>query len=65
MGSVASSADGTKLVAVVSTGQIYINTPNPAVGYITGTANANVELQYVGAGKFKIILASGGSVTLF
>ena len=55
--SVASSSDGTKLVAVVDGGQIYTATDGASstgmAGYLTGGHNAAVELLYVGGGKFR------------
>ena len=52
---VASSADGSKLVAVVNYGQIYTSLPSNtpgAGGYLVGGQDSAVELQYVGSGQF-------------
>jgi hypothetical protein len=58
--SVASSADGCKLVAVVSPGQIFTSgAPNASAGtslgadgYLQGGQGTAIELQHVGAGSF-------------
>jgi photosystem II stability/assembly factor-like uncharacterized protein len=54
--SIASSADGSKLVAVANGGQIYTSshgTTTPgALGYLSGTQQTAIELQYVGNGQF-------------
>ena len=53
---VASSADGSKLVAVVYGGQIYTSglaTTTPGVsGYLLGGQNTAIELQYIGNNQF-------------
>ena len=53
---VASSSDGTKLVAVVYGGQIYTSglaTTTPgASGYLLGGQNTAIELQYIGNNQF-------------
>jgi hypothetical protein len=59
---VASSADGSKLVAVVDGGQIYTSAPaygSPTStttvgtgGYLTGGQGTALELQYVGSGQW-------------
>ena len=55
----ASSSDGTKLVAVVAGGQIYTSqfanvssTTTGVAGYLLGGENTAVELQYFGNGQF-------------
>jgi len=56
---VASSADGTKLVAAVYAGQIYTSVPSSVssttsgiTGYLLGSPNSAIELQFVGNGQF-------------
>jgi hypothetical protein len=53
---IASSSDGSKLVAVANGGQIYTssqgNTTSGTVGYLTGTGQTAIELEYVGNGIF-------------
>ena len=53
---VASSADGSKLVAVANGGLIYTSshgaTTPGAAGYLSGTQQTAIELQYVGNGQF-------------
>jgi len=63
-----SSADGTHLAATVGAGQIYtsdninpITTPG-LTGYLLGTSNSAVELQYIGNNTF-MPLSSSGFVT--
>jgi len=63
----ASSADGTRLVAAVENGgQIYTSSPanvpgtTPGVaGYLEGSRNAAIELYYLGDGRFVPINVSG------
>ena len=53
--SVASSADGSKLVAVANNGQIYTSHPNSTpgtAGSVTGGQSTAVELQYIGNNQF-------------
>jgi hypothetical protein len=64
--SVASSADGTRLVAVVSGGQIYTSTPTPmsttttrVTGAIGGRPFDAIDLQYVGNGLFVVRSSAG------
>jgi hypothetical protein len=63
---VASSADGSKLVALVSNGQIYTSiastTPGTS-GSISGTSTDAIELRYVGDGMFSV-LSHEGSLTI-
>ena len=63
---VASSADGTKLVAGVYNGQIYTSIPSSVsstttgtAGYLTGGQNTAIELQYLGNGQFLPISHEG------
>jgi hypothetical protein len=55
---VASSADASTLVAVPGPGQIYVSsqatttTTTGAAGYLSGTRQSSVELQYIGGGVF-------------
>jgi hypothetical protein len=53
---IASSSDGSKLVAVANNGQIYTssqgNTTSGTTGYLTGTGQTAIELEYVGNGIF-------------
>ncbi|CAN2039469.1 hypothetical protein GMMP15_1270001 [Candidatus Magnetomoraceae bacterium gMMP-15] len=67
--SVASSSDGTKLVAVALGGKIYTGeasspyitqTATGTEGYITGSQNENITLQYIGNGEF-VALEYGGA----
>ena len=67
---VASSADGTKLVAVVQGGEIYTSTEERitsstvgTAGGLTGAAGSTVQLQYVGGGQF-IILSTLGTLSV-
>jgi hypothetical protein len=73
--SVTSSSNGSKLVAVVNGGLIYISTdsgvtwtnPIPStlsgtVGYLTGEHLTAVELQYIGGGQF-LPLSHEGALT--
>ena len=56
--SVASSADGGKLVAGDSSGMIYTSSPNTTPGTggtLSGTQYAAVSLQYMGGGQFLVI----------
>src|SRR5260370_42513143 len=69
--SVASSADGSKLVAVVQGGQIYTSTPSffssttaGMAGYLTGGQFAAIELQYIGNGQF-LELSHEGTFSIF
>lgn len=69
--SVASSYDGTKLVAVVSNGQIYTSvlssvssTTSSAAGYLLGSQNCAIELQYLGNGQF-IPISHEGIILVF
>ncbi|MBI1766735.1 MAG: hypothetical protein HYR56_35460 [Acidobacteria bacterium] len=57
--SVASSADGSKLVALVRNGQIYTSAPSAGgnttvgvAGSLTGGQSTAIELQYIGNGQF-------------
>jgi hypothetical protein len=64
---VASSADGTKLVAGVQNERLYTATTTTNVGtggYLTGEQNAVIELQFVGGGKF-IVTHSFGTINKF
>ena len=63
--SVASSADGNKLVAVVIGGQIYstASTTPGSGGSISGTSSDAIELIYLGNGIF-IVLSHEGSLTV-
>ena len=56
--SVASSADGTKLVAVVSVGQIYTT----RITTLTGGLHSSAELVYAGNGQW-IVVSQQGSLT--
>ncbi len=53
---IASSSDGSKLVAVANGGQIYtssLSSSTPGTtGYLTGTGQTAIELEYVGNGIF-------------
>ena len=57
---IASSADGTKLVATVNNGNIYTfdssvvatTTTAGTGGYLTGGQGAGIELQYIGNSQF-------------
>jgi photosystem II stability/assembly factor-like uncharacterized protein len=53
---IASSADGSQLVAVTSGGYIYVSanasTTTGMAGYLTGTQHTAIELEYVGNGIF-------------
>jgi hypothetical protein len=53
---IASSADGSQLVAVTSGGYIYVSanasTTTGTAGYLTGTQHTAIELEYVGNGIF-------------
>jgi len=54
---VASSADGSKLVAVVYNGQIYTSTAGSTTtvgvgGFVSGNQGAALELLYVGSNQF-------------
>jgi hypothetical protein len=69
--SIASSTDGSKLVAGVRSGQIYTSLPMTATttvlgtaGYLQGSQNAAVELQYIGNGQF-LPLSSAGSIEAY
>ena len=62
----ASSADGTRLVAVVPDGQIYTSTPTPmstttagVSGAIAGRQYDAIDLQYVGNGLFVVRSSAG------
>lgn len=60
--SVASSADGSTLVAVVSHGRIYVSVATTlpgAAGSISGGASDAIELQYVGNGMFNVLSHEG------
>jgi len=65
--SVASSADGTRLVAaVVNAGQIYTSTPTPmrststgGGGSISGRQYDAIDLQYAGSGVFLVRGSAG------
>jgi photosystem II stability/assembly factor-like uncharacterized protein len=64
--SVASSADGTKLVAVEQGGQIYTSTLGSTVGIngaLIGDQYEAVELQYIGNGTY-ILLSHSGDLTV-
>jgi hypothetical protein len=61
---VASSADGSKLVAVEYQGQVYISTPSSpsgTAGSLFGSQNAAIELIYIGNGQF-IPLSQTGTI---
>jgi hypothetical protein len=63
--SVASSADGSKLAAVVSGGQIYTSTANSTAGtagYLTGGQSTALELQYIGNGQFHPLSHEGAII---
>jgi len=61
--SVASSADGSRLVAAVRNGFIYINTgaatTTGASGRILGGPQEAIELQYVGNDTFRVLSFTG------
>ncbi len=64
--SVASSADGSKLVAVGTATQIYTSTATTTrgtTGSISGASADAIELQYVGNGMFTV-LSHSGSLTI-
>jgi len=70
---VASSSDGTKLAAGINVGpgQIYTSAPinvatttTGTAGYLIGTQNSAVELQFVGSGQW-IPISSAGVVQAF
>jgi hypothetical protein len=53
--SVASSADGSKLVAAEFGGQIYVSVPGSTSGtsgYLLGDQYSAIELQYTGGAQF-------------
>jgi hypothetical protein len=59
---VASSSDGSHLVAVVYNGGIYTSAPYTATGTagsITGSRYDTIELQYIGGGSFNILSSKG------
>lgn len=59
---VASSSDGSKLVAAVEDGQIYTSSSRSAsgtAGYLLGDQYSAVELQYIGNGVFMTISYAG------
>jgi hypothetical protein len=68
--SVASSADGTKLVAGVSNGQIYTTPLIPTGGTTTagtdgslnGYQGAAIELQYIGNNQLLVLSQAGAIV---
>jgi len=59
--------DGTKLVTIVSYGQIYTHLANsdgvqvPTGLALAGDIKSSVEIVYVGNGRFLIVTASGNS----
>jgi hypothetical protein len=62
---VASSADGTKLVAVEYYGQIYTSTSWTTIGvngFISGGPTSAIELQYQGSGNFGVISHDGSFI---
>ena len=65
---VASSADGSKLVAVSSGGKIYLssqgNTTVGTGGYLAGTQQSTIELEYVGNSVF-IPLSHEGTILAY
>jgi hypothetical protein len=54
--SVASSADGSHVVAAVQEGQLY---RSPSPGILAGRVPSAVELQYVGNNRFQILSQMG------
>jgi hypothetical protein len=63
--SVASSADGIKLVAVPNPGRIYTSVPSTtpgSAGSLSGDADSAIELQYTGSGQWRI-LSHEGAIT--
>jgi hypothetical protein len=69
-GCVASSADGTKLVAGVLLGQIYTTGPDSATtavgasGCLIGGPNTAIELQYIGNNQF-LPLSHEGTISAY
>jgi hypothetical protein len=60
--SVASSSDGSKLVAAAYEGQIYTSIPATTpgeTGVLTGDPEALIELQYVNNGQWRVLSFQG------
>jgi hypothetical protein len=64
--SIASSADGTKLVACIDGGKICTSTPTNTAsttvgtaGFVSGAQYDSLEFQYMGAGTFTVLSHEG------
>ena len=62
--SVALSADGSRVLAAPSNGQLYVGTAaTTAPTTISGPASAAVELQYIGSDTFRVLSHEGTLAT--